>query len=284
MTVHQAVVPLRFTKMHGAGNDFVVIDQRHLLGELKTTWVQAIANRHLGVGCDQLLSIELPRHSDAIASYRIWNADGSVASQCGNGGRCVAAWLVRNDEIEQPSFVIESPVGRHQVQMQGQHNCSIAMGRPHFAPARVPLHGYDEQAPHYTLHVDELTMEVGAVSFGNPHVVLEVANTKTVEVEKIGRALQHHPAFPESVNVSFAQVCARDQVVLRVYERGVGETLACGSAACAAAVVLMRQNRVDRHVAIHLPGGQLTVTWPSDDQEVSLAGPVAFVFTGDYLL
>ena len=283
MIVHQAVLPLRFTKMHGAGNDFVVIDQRHHLGELEKTWVQAIANRQLGIGCDQLLSIEQPRQSDSIASYRIWNADGSIASQCGNGGRCVAAWLVRNDGVDQPSFVIESPVGRHQVQMQGTHDCSITMGRPHFAPSCVPLHGYDHEASHYTLQLAESTMDVGAVSFGNPHVVLEVADTKAVAVEKIGRALQHHPAFPQSVNVSFAQVCAGDQVALRVYERGAGETLACGSAACATAVVLMRQNRIDRHVAIHLPGGVLTVTWPSDDQEVLLAGPVAFVFTGEYL-
>ena len=284
MNVDSAVTPLRFTKMHGAGNDFVVIDQRLRSRGLDAAMVQTIAQRSRGVGCDQVLTIAPPRHSGSIASYQIWNADGSMAMQCGNGGRCVAAWLHRTGAVTQPLFVIDSPVGRHRVERMGENDYAIAMGRPCFEPEQIPMVGFTAEARRYSLCLEQTAVQFGAVSFGNPHVVLEVTDVDATDVATIGRALQQHPAFPASVNVSFAEIGAHDRVTCRVFERGAGETQACGSAACAIAAVLIRQARTDRSVTVRLPGGDLCVSWPSDDAEVILRGPVACVFEGQWLL
>jgi diaminopimelate epimerase len=279
---------LRFTKMHGAGNDFVVLDHRHDPTPLDPVLCRALADRHTGIGCDQILTIEPPRSVGAAASYRIWNADGSSSQQCGNGARCVAAWVLRDSVALDPErclaghFELDSPAGTHAVDVLDLHHYRIAMGRPIFEPARIPLRGFDAAQSDYALTFGGETLAVGAVSMGNPHAVLEVEDIDAAPVATFGPALQAHPAFPESVNAGFAQVIARDRIRLRVYERGVGETLACGSGACAAAVVLMRRGRVDREIAVELPGGTLRIAWPDDDAGVAMSGPAAFVFEGEW--
>jgi len=275
-----AVSPLRFTKMHGAGNDFVVLDLRGDVPPPDAALCRALADRHTGVGCDQILTVETPRATGVLARYRIWNADGSASQQCGNGARCVAAWLVR-DGVGGDGFVLESPAGLHAVTRAGAGYC-IAMGVPEFVPARIPMACVDTSQPLYTLPVDGIgTLAFGAASMGNPHAVIEVDDIESADVERIGRALQASSWFPESVNVGFAQVIADDRIRLRVFERGVGETLACGSGACAAVAVLARRGRTGRSVAVSLPGGTLHIDWPADDVSLSMAGPAAFVFEGE---
>jgi len=274
---------LRFTKMHGAGNDFVVLDLRNGTPMPDAALCRALGDRHTGVGCDQILTIEAPRSPHAIARYRIFNADGSQAQQCGNGARCVAAWLVRDGAAQGARFELDSPAGTHVVDVLGEGRYRIAMGMPEFAPTRVPMAGQEGEADSYALQVDGDTLQVGAASMGNPHALIEVDDIAVARVGMQGPALQRHAAFPESVNVGFAQVQARDRIRLRVYERGVGETLACGSGACAAAAILMRRGRVDREVTVALPGGELRIAWPDPAGPIFMAGPAAFVFEGEWL-
>lgn len=274
---------LRFSKMHGAGNDFVVIDLRGGVPVPDGALCRALADRHTGVGCDQILTIEPPRSAQAVASYGIWNADGSPARQCGNGARCVAAWLLRDGTAHGDEFVVDSPVGAHAVGRLSDGRLRVAMGVPRFAPQDVPLRGFDAPQDSYAIaHADAL-FTFGAVSMGNPHAVLEVDDVGSAPVATVGPLLQALPAFPESANVGFAQIESRRRVRLRVYERGVGETLACGSGACAAAAVLMKRGLIDRDVIITLPGGELQIAWPRDDAPVTMAGPAAFVFEGEWI-
>ena len=280
--------PLPFTKMHGAGNDFVVIDLRAGVAPPGADLCRAIADRHTGVGCDQILTIEPPRTAQAAASYRIWNADGSSSQQCGNGARCIAAWVLRDSAARDPErcltdrFQLDSPTGTHAVDVIDLHRYRIAMGRPVFQPADIPLHGFEAAQTRYALAFGGETLEIGAVSMGNPHAVIEVDDIDAAPVATFGPAVQRHAAFPESVNVGFAQVVSRQRIRLRVFERGVGETLACGSGACAAAAVLMQRGRIDRDVAVDLPGGTLDIAWPDDDAQIAMAGPAAFVFEGEW--
>jgi diaminopimelate epimerase len=274
---------LRFTKMHGAGNDFVVVDLRDGQPLPDAALCRALGDRHTGVGCDQILTVEAPRSPHAVARYRIFNADGSQAQQCGNGARCVAAWLVRDGAAQGPHFELDSPAGTHVVDVLEGGRYRIAMGVPEFAPARVPMAGQDIERDVYDIVIDGDMLHFGAASMGNPHAVIEVDDISIARVGLVGPALQRSTTFPESVNVGFAQVVARDRVRLRVYERGVGETLACGSGACAAAAILMRRGRVDRDVVIALPGGELRIAWPEDTGPIYMAGPAAFVFEGEWL-
>ena len=275
-------LPLRFSKMHGAGNDFVVLDLRGDVAPPDADTCRALADRHTGVGCDQILTIESPCEAGALARYRIWNADGSASQQCGNGARCVAAWLVR-DGVADDAFVLESPAGLHTVTREG-NDFRIAMGVPEFEPLRIPMAGGDTAQPLYTLPVVTGidARAFGAVSMGNPHAVIEVDDVDTADVAGIGSALQASDRFPESVNVGFAQVVDANHIRLRVFERGVGETLACGSGACAAVAVLARRGRTARSVAVSLPGGTLRIDWPDDTAPLSMAGPAAFVFEGKF--
>lgn len=278
---------LRFSKMHGAGNDFVILDLRDGAPPPTLVQVRALADRHTGVGCDQILGVEPPRSTDALAGYRIWNTDGSKAQQCGNGARCVAAWLQRDAQASQREcgdrFLLDSPAGSHLVERIGESEYAVAMGHPQFDPAAIPLAGFAAAQDVYALSAGGEEIRCGAVAFGNPHAVVEVDDVHSAAVAEIGTALQGHAAFPESVNVGFAQVVSADRLRLRVYERGVGETLACGSGACAAAAVLMRRGRIGRDVAIELPGGTLRVAWPSDDASMRMSGPATFVFEGEWL-
>lgn len=279
--------PLRFSKMHGAGNDFVVLDLRGGAPEPDAELCRALADRHFGVGCDQILTVEDPLSEGAVASYRIWNADGSGSQQCGNGARCIAAWLVRDGaaaraRAEDGSFAVDSPAGRHAVWALGDGGYRIDMGRPDFEPARIPMRGYTAYQDQYVVDIHDTVIGFGAVSMGNPHAVIEVDDVEAAPLDSIAPLLQSSNAFPESANVGFAQVIARDRIRLRVYERGVGETLACGSGACAAVAVLIRRGLVDRDVAVRLPGGELRIAWPDDAATLSMAGPAAFVFEGEW--
>ena len=277
---------MRFTKMHGAGNDFVVLDLRGALPAPTPEVCARLGDRHFGVGCDQILTIEPPRNAGSIAAYRIWNADGSASGQCGNGARCVAAWLVRDGAAPADAgFAIESPAGVHPVRHDGVGGFIIDMGAPRFAPADIPLAGVDGEHAEYTLAIDGETLCFGAVSMGNPHAVIEVADVDAADVARIGQAVQASAMFPASANVGFAQVLAPDRIRLRVFERGVGETLACGSGACAAVAVLARRGRVqaDAEVAVDLPGGTLRIRNDTAANSVFMAGPAAFVFEGNLL-
>ena len=276
---------MRFSKMHGAGNDFVLLDLRHGTAAPSAELCTRLADRHTGVGCDQLLTIEDAAGADAVASYRIWNADGSASGQCGNGARCVAAWLVRDGAAPaQGRFVIESPAGRHAVEHDGHGGFVIDMGPARFAPAQIPLHGF-EASSLYTLHVGAEMVQFGAVSMGNPHAVIEVDDVASADVLRLGPLLQASAAFPESANIGFAQVLSPTWIRLRVFERGVGETLACGSGACAAVAVLARRGRVqhDAQVTVQLPGGCLQICSDTQADTMRMAGPATFVFEGEWL-
>lgn len=276
---------MRFSKMHGAGNDFVVLDLRDGTPAPSPDGCARIADRHLGIGCDQLLTVEEPRSEGSVASYRIWNSDGSLAQQCGNGARCIAAWLVRDGAAPMlADFNIDSPAGSHLVQRDRQGAIVIDMGTPRFAPDEVPLMGWHEARDEYMIYAEGGATRFGAVSMGNPHAVIEVAALDRVAVEAIGGALQRNAAFPESVNVGFAEIATRDHIRLRVFERGVGETLACGSGACAAVVVLSRRDQLDAgsDIAVDLPGGTLRIRYDQDSGRVTMGGPTAFVFEGEW--
>ncbi|MBN8802202.1 MAG: diaminopimelate epimerase, partial [Stenotrophomonas acidaminiphila] len=273
-----AMPRLRFTKMHGAGNDFVVLDLRDGAPPPDADLAGRLADRHRGVGCDQILTIEPPRTAGSVAAYRIWNADGSTSQQCGNGARCVGAWLVRDGAAQGDEFLIDSPLRTHVVRRLDAGHYAVAMGRPEFEPARIPLIGFPRAREEYVMPLQGENVRFGAVSMGNPHAVLEVGLIDAAPVERIGPLLQQHASFPESVNVGFAQVLGPGHVRLRVFERGVGETLACGSGACAAAAVLMQRGRLARDAVISLPGGDLRIQWPADDAQIVMSGPAAFVF------
>lgn len=281
-------VPLPFTKMHGAGNDFVVIDLRGDVAPPSPALCRMLADRHTGIGCDQILTVEPPRSAHAAAAYRIWNADGSAAQQCGNGARCIAAWVLRDSVARDAErcladhFELDSPAGTHAVDLIDLHHYRIAMGLPEFSPSCIPLQGFDERQDEYCVDIDGVPVRFGAVSMGNPHAVIEVDDVQAAPVEALGRSLQRHATFPESANIGFAEIVSRKYIKLRVFERGVGETLACGSGACAAAAVLMRRGRIDRDVMVELPGGTLSIAWPQDDAQIEMTGPAAFVFEGEW--
>ncbi len=279
----------KFSKMHGAGNDFVVLDLRGnepltaRLSAKAAGLCRALADRRTGAGCDQILTIEPPRSADAVASYRIWNSDGSSSQQCGNGARCVAAWLLRDGATASATFLLDSPAGTHAIEALGDDHFRIAMGAPQFAPQAIPLSGFTDAQDQYAIEIDGEPFRFGAVSMGNPHAVIEVVDVDAARVETLGPRVQQDPTFPESANIGFAEVIARDRIKLRVYERGVGETLACGSGACAAVAVLARRGRIDRAVTVSLPGGDLRIVWPYDTAQILMSGPAAFVYEGEWL-
>jgi diaminopimelate epimerase len=273
----QAPMRLRFSKMHGAGNDFVVLDRRGEPEPLAATQAAWLADRHRGVGCDQVLTIEAPRSADAAFAYGIRNSDGSPAGQCGNGARCVAAWARRAGLVDSRPFVMDSPAGPVAACFVGVE-VEIDMGRPSFDPARVP---FDGPGDYGELCVGGEVHRFGVASMGNPHAVIEVPDVAVAPVGRVGRLLQQDPRFADACNVGFAEVVDAARIRLRVFERGVGETLACGSGACAAVAVLARAGRVGPTVAVQLPGGTLTIHWPAADAPMRMRGPAEFVFEGE---
>ena len=273
---------LRFSKMHGAGNDFVLLDLRNgsPLPDAATT--RAIANRHTGVGFDQLLTIEKSDNSDCIARYRILNSDGTLAQQCGNGARCVAAWIKRAGMTSASNFLLDSPAGIIDVQCLENEYYSLLMSVPDFVPATIPFIT-EKISPSYCLSIENKNIEFVAVSMGNPHAVIQVDDIALAPVELIGKALQASAQFPDSVNVGFAEIISPTHIKLRVYERGAGETLACGSGACAAVAALISLGKLESNVKVSLPGGDLHIEWTNKDAPIRMAGPAAFVFEGEWL-
>ncbi len=271
---------LAFTKMHGIGNDFVVIDCREQPLRLDVDAIRRLGDRHFGIGFDQLLTIE-PGAGDCAFAYGIWNTDGSRSGQCGNGVRCVAAWLARAGALGTGSVRLLSPSGPVTVQLLDDGRVRVDMGEPRFAPSAVPI-AVDTEAGTYVIEVVGGAVEVGAVSMGNPHAVIEVDDVRNASVGVLGPQIDRADAFPHGCNVGFVQVLARDAVALRVWERGVGETLACGSGACAAVAVMQRRGQLDAHVQVDLPGGTLDIAWHGAGHSVWMTGPAAFVFEGEW--
>ena len=273
---------VRFSKMHGLGNDFVIVDCREAALPLDVAAIRRLGDRHFGVGFDQLLTIERARDPSCVFAYGIWNTDGSTARQCGNGVRCVARWLVRAGALDATGRVrLESPSGPIAIELIADGRVRAEMGEPRFAPAAIPLVAEEEQ-DRYRIDVAGREVEVGAVSMGNPHAVVEVDDVAAAPVESLGPQIEHAVAFPERCNVGFAQVRARNAIALRVWERGVGETLACGSGACAAVAVLRERGLVDIDVAVTLPGGTLDIRWAGPGEAVWMTGPATFVFEGEW--
>lgn len=269
-----------FCKMHGAGNDFVVLDLRAGQAEPSAAFCRLLAHRQRGVGCDQILTIEPPLSPVADVRYRIWNADGSLAGQCGNGARCVAAWYAQATGTAATRLMLESPAGLHQAERMADGQWRIDMGAPRFAPADIPLQGFVNAAPQYLLEIGGSSYRIGAVSMGNPHALLEVTGLAGMDIATTARALQGSDYFPDSVNVGFAEVLSPTHIALRVYERGAGETLACGSGACAAAAILMQRGRIAQRVQVDLPGGSLHIEWPDACGGILMQGPATFVYQG----
>ena len=274
---------LRFTKMHGLGNDFIVVDARKTPVSDEPARVRAMADRHTGVGFDQLLVIHAARDPSCVAAYSIHNADGSPAEQCGNGARCIGAWLHRDGALAIGAEVqLESPAGQVAIRLADAATVTIAMGEPVFAPARIPF-GATAEADRYTLALEGETIDIAAVSMGNPHAVVEVDDVEDPRVDRWGPRITTHERFPEGANAGFAQVVDPQTVRLRVHERGAGWTLACGSGACAAMAALHRRDLVGNRVRVELPGGVLEIAWQGPGHPLWMTGPAAFVFDGEWL-
>jgi len=269
---------LRFTKMHGIGNDFVVVDCREQPLGLSTAQIAHAGDRHRGVGFDQLLTIEPSRDATCAFRYAIYNNDGSSAMQCGNGVRCVAAWLRRAEALGVGATRLESPAGPVGIEVLADGRVRADMGVPRFAPTDIPLN-MPEGDP-YWLMINDADVEFGAVSMGNPHAVIEVADVMSAPLGSIGAALSTNTYFPQGCNVGFAQVVDRARVRLRVLERGAGATLACGSGACAAVAVLRRRGKLDADASVELPGGVLDIHWDGAGSAVWMTGPAQFVYEG----
>ena len=265
--------------MHGIGNDFVVVDCRTQPFALDTAQIARIGDRHNGVGFDQLLTIEPARDADCAFAYSIYNADGSRAMQCGNGVRCVAAWLHRASALGVGATRLQSPSGPVAAELLGAGDVRVDMGVPRFAPADIPLDL--PAADPYRLRLGDADIEFGAVSMGNPHALIEVDDTAAAPLDTLGAALSTNPHFPQDCNVGFAQILDRAHLRLRVWERGAGATLACGSGACAAVAILRRRGKLDPGVDVELPGGTLRVQWSGEGAPVWMQGPAQFVFEGE---
>lgn len=274
---------LRFSKMHGAGNDFAVIDSRHGALALNPGTIRAMADRHTGIGFDQLLSVEPARDGLSAFYYGIWNADGSPSGQCGNGVRCVAAWLQRAGALAIGETVqIESPSGPVAVRVVDAHRVTVDMGEPIFEPARIPFQA-TSAGERYALEVDGQVLEIGVVSMGNPHAVIVVDELQAPALERLGPAVTGHVRFPAGVNTGFVKKMGPGHLRLRVHERGSGWTLACGTGACAAMAVLRRRHEVDAQVQVDLPGGTLQIDWAGPGERLWMTGPATFVYEGEWL-
>ena len=258
---------LKFSKMHGLGNDFVVIDAINQAVALTASQVRFLADRHFGVGCDQLLLVERATLPGADFRYRIFNADGGEVEQCGNGARCFARF-VRDQGLSSLDVIrVETKAGIIVLSIDADGEVTVDMGQPRLRPQDIPFLA-PGQAATYALDVGGETLQIGAVSMGNPHAVLRVDNVDTAPVERIGPIIESHERFPKRVNVGFMQVVARDRIRLRVFERGAGETLACGTGACAAVVAGRVWGVLAESVEVELPGGRLRIRWEGEGRSV----------------
>ncbi len=270
---------IEFTKMQGLGNDFVVIDAINQEINLSTEQVRFIADRHFGVGCDQLLLVEESTTEGVDFLYRIFNADGGEVEQCGNGARCFAVFVREKGLSSKNPLRVETASGIIELVIQSDGQVTVNMGVPEFEPWKIPFNA-DSRRDDYTLDVNGELLSVGVVSMGNPHAVTRVEDIETAPVDTLGAAIEKLEVFPKRVNVGFMQVVDRSHILLRVYERGAGETLACGTGACAAMVVGRIQGLLDEEVEVVLPGGELQITWQGEGSPVMMTGPAETVFEG----
>jgi diaminopimelate epimerase len=270
---------IKFTKMHGLGNDFVVIDgvRQHI--NLTTEAIKKLADRNLGIGCDQVLLIEPPSDKNIDFNYRIFNCDGSEVEQCGNGARCMGRYIADQQLSGKKTVLLQTKNRVMEVTTKPKNLVTANMGAPIFTPEEIPFMS-QQQDKLYSIEAGSQQFEIAALSVGNPHAVLQVDDIDTTAVEDIGPLIQAHSQFPESVNVGFMQIIDRQNIRLRVYERGVGETQACGSGACAAAVAAIQQDLVDSKVNLKLLGGELSVEWLGEGESILMTGPAETVFHG----
>jgi len=271
---------LEFTKMHGLGNDFVVIDATRQSVSLSSDQFRFLADRHFGVGCDQILLVEPATKAGVDFTYRIFNADGGEVEQCGNGARCFARFVRDKGLCDKDEIIVETNSGMIRLHIEADEQVTVNMGRPDFTPASLPFIA-ESQSVAYAIQLPNdsaETVEIFAVSIGNPHAVLRVEDSNRAEVERLGPLIESHERFPKRVNVGFMQISDRTHIRVRVYERGSGETLACGTGACAAMVTGRQQGWLDDTVTVSLSGGDLTVSWSGED--ILMTGPAESVFEG----
>jgi len=270
---------LNFTKMHGLGNDFIVIDAINQSVSLTPQQVQQLADRHFGIGCDQLLLVEAATTAASDFRYRIYNADGGEVQQCGNGARCFMQFVREQGLTGKSQLQVETLGGPLQLTLQADGSISVDMGVPRLEPSDIPFVA-PQREPAYALDVLDRHLEIAAISMGNPHAVLLVDDIENAPVASVGPALEHHPRFPERANVGFMQIVNDSCIHLRVFERGAGETLACGSGACAAVVAGRLWERLSESVKVLLNGGELVVSWDGEGQPVLMTGPATTVYQG----
>jgi diaminopimelate epimerase len=268
-----------FTKMHGVGNDFVVFDAPADESVLAPARLRDLADRRTGIGFDQALVLGKPKRADTAVFYRIFNADGDEVEQCGNGARCIAALLHHRGLTRDGAVALDGPAGVVHARVTQGERVSVDMGVPNFDPRALPFDAPREMDP-YLLEVAGATLQIGAVSMGNPHAVLAVADVDSAPVATLGAKIEQHPRFPKRVNAGFLQILARDQVRLRVYERGAGETRSCGTGACAAVAVGRRRGLLEAQVRVSTHGGELQVDWEGPGKNIWLSGPTQISFQG----
>ena len=270
---------LAFTKMHGLGNDFIVFDARGPAEVPSAAALRRLADRRTGIGFDQALVLSPPVRPGTDVHYRIFNADGSEVEQCGNGARCIARLVASRAAIRDRALVMDSPGGLVNARLRADGLVSVAMGVPNFDPRSLPFDA-EREAPTYRIDLPSGPVEFGAVSIGNPHAVIRVRSAQAAPVDTVGPAMENHARFPRRVNVGFLEIVAPDHVRLRVFERGVGETQACGTGACAAVAVGRRHGPLGEEVRVDLPGGRLIVQWPGPGEPIWLTGPAETAFEG----
>ena len=271
---------LKFSKMHGLGNDFVVLDGVRQPVSLTPEQLRYLADRNFGVGCDQILLVEKPGRTDVDFRYRIFNADGSEVEQCGNGARCFVRFVHDVGLTDKREIRVETLKGVIAPRLEANGNVTVDMGEPRFLPADIPfLH--DDDVVVYNLDVADETLEIGVVSMGNPHAVQVVDNVEQAPVGEHGPLIENHQRFPQRVNAGFMQVVDKHAIKLRVYERGSGETLACGTGACAAVVSGIRRGLLESPVRVTTRGGDLNIAWGGPGRPVLMSGPAVTVFTGE---
>ncbi|MBK1724282.1 diaminopimelate epimerase [Thiocystis violacea] len=270
----------RFTKMQGIGNDFIVFDAVRQQIDLDPETIRRYADRRFGIGCDQILLVEPPRLPETDFHYRIFNADGSEVEQCGNGARCFARFVRDQGLTDKDEIPVGTAAGKIRLYLEPDGQVRVDMGRPELRPDRIPFLAEAESTT-YELDIEGRALTIGAVSMGNPHAVLIVDDLDQAPVAELGPRIESHPRFPRRVNAGFMQILSPQHIRLRVYERGAGETLACGTGACAAVVSGRLRERLDARVRVSLPGGDLVIEWQGYAHNVWMTGPAIPVFQGE---
>lgn len=270
---------LHFTKMHGLGNDFMVIDLITQQAKITAKQVKLWGDRHTGVGFDQLLIVEPPSRPDVDFCYRIFNADGSEVEQCGNGARCFAKFVRQKRLTQKKHIIVETKSGIIELLILSDNQVKVNMGLARFKPQEIPFIS-EQQHKSYQIQVEDQSIELSSVSIGNPHAVIRTTQLKTAPVQTLGPKIENHHQFPNRVNVGFIEIIDRHNAKLRVWERGAGETQACGTGACAAAVVAIQNNWMDSPANIQLPGGKLTIEWDGVNNPIFMTGNAVSVYEG----